>query len=182
MNVPTNHQAPHGAATNRSTLMRRTLLVTAVTAIVVAVALLTVAAAPAAPRWPAASLAYWQEAQPLLETLAAESPAAFKAAGNPASAGVISDTVTAVTTIVDAVAELDPPPPLLAVHAQLAYAASTCQSSVKYAQTVDFTGLVGASQIPVFAQFSLECLRSIKDTQVEAARYAATVGGFPTTE
>ena len=36
MNVTTNHQAPHGAATNRSTLMRRTLLVTAVTAIVVA--------------------------------------------------------------------------------------------------------------------------------------------------
>jgi len=29
---------------------------------------------------------------------------------------------------------------------------------------------------------SWECLRSIKDTQVEAARYAATVGGFPTTE
>ena len=162
--------------------MKRILLVTAVTAIAAAVALLTVAAAPAAPRWPAASLAYWQEAQPLLATLATESTAAFKAAGNPAAASVITGTVTAVNEVVDAVAELDPPPPLLAVHAQLAYTASTCQSSVKYAQTIDFTGLVGASQVPVFAQFSLECLRSIKDTQVEAARYAATVGGFPTTE
>ena len=144
--------------------------------------LYSLVAAPAAPRWPAASLAYWQDAQPLLATLAAESPAAFKAAGNPAAASVITGTVTAVNEVVDAVAELAPSPPLLAVHAQLAYTASTCQSSVKYAQTIDFTGLVGASQVPVFAQFSLECLRSIKDTQVEAARYAATVGGFPTTE
>ncbi len=159
---------------------RVTLVTTALAlAALLAVAVAITAAAPAAPRWPAASLAYWEEAQPLLVTLSAESTAAFKAAGNPASAQIITDTVTAVTQVVDAVAELDPPPPLLAVHAQLVYAANTCQSSVKYAQTVDFTGLVGASQVPVFAQFSLECLRSIKDTQVDAARYASTVGGYP---
>jgi hypothetical protein len=33
--------------------------------------------------------------------------------------------------------------------------------------------------MPIFVSFALECRRAIQETRVEAARYAATVGGFP---
>lgn len=163
--------------------MHRTALVTAVTTalIVVAALLLLTAAAPAAPRWPAATLAYWQQAQPHLQTLDAQSKIALTAVGQPGSTQIISDAVTAVTSVVDAVAELDPPPALLPLHTQLTYAAGACQSTIQYGQTLKFDNLAAAVSINVFTQFGLECRRSIHAAQMEAARYAATVGGFPET-
>lgn len=163
--------------------MHRTALVTAVTTALIAVAalLLLTAAAPAAPRWPAATLDYWTDAKTQLDILYDQSSTAFKLAGQPASAATLSDTVTAVTTAVDALAELDPPPVLLPLHTQLTYAGDVCKNAVRFAQTTTFDGVAAMTNVNLFAVFGLECRRSLRDANVEAARYAATVGGFPET-
>lgn len=160
--------------------MQRTIAVTAVTTLLIALAATTLTgAAPAAPRWPPASLDYWTEAAPLLATLAEQSTAGLGAAGKPSAASILDDAVTAVTQVAATVAKLEPPPALLPLHTRLTYAASTCQRSLEYAGTVTFDGANAVIGVPVFMQLSLECLRSINEAQVEAARYAATVGGFP---
>lgn len=140
-----------------------------------AVILTTTAAAPAAPRWPSASLAYWQEAEALLDTLDMECRAGLKAIGDP---DAIETPLDAVTAAQESAAELDPPPALLPLHTRLAYTAETCRNTLQYASGAtnnDDMRIV----IPMITQFGIETLRSLNETRVEAARYAATVGGFP---
>ena len=160
--------------------MQRTIAVTAVTTLLIALAATTLTgAAPAAPRWPPASLDYWTEAEPLLATLAEQSGVALNSAGKPDATDVLSDTVTAVTAAVAAIADLEPPPAMLPTHVQLSYAGEVCQRATKFAQTTTFDGVAALANVNLIATFGLECRRSLRDVSVESARYAATVGGFP---
>lgn len=163
-------------------IRRRVLAITIAIVAISGVSLLLLAAAPAAPRWPAASLDYYTAASEQLEVIREQSGIAFQSAGKPDSAETISDTVTAVTAAVEAINELEPPVPLLAFHQQAQYAAGTCNSAVGSARTVQFDGLAAVGSAPIYVQFVLECARSINEAKVEGARYASTVGGFPEEE
>lgn len=136
-------------------------------ATIVALALaVTVPAAAFAPRWPAPSLTYWQEAAAHLTAIEAQADAAYT---DPAALPAAAEELT---TIAEAIAELEPPPALLPVHVQLTYTARKCSQSLAYetGKILDPAVVVALRQ---------ECARSVKDTHLEAARYAATVGGFP---
>lgn len=119
-----------------------------------------------APRWPAASLAYWQEAAAHLTAIEAQADAAYT---DPAALPAAADELAAIAA---AIAKLEPPPALLPVHVQLTYTARKCSQSIAYE-----TGKILDPAIVVALR--QECARSVKDTHLEAARYAATVGGFP---
>lgn len=149
-------------------------------AVAAAVLWFTTAAAPAAPRWPPASLAYWQEAETLLSDLTTHSEAVFVAVGKPDVSAVISSTVTALNETGTAIAALEPPPALLPVHTRLGYAAAQCYMAIGSAKNItnDFSA---TATLPIFVSFAIECRRAIQETRVEAARYAATVGGLPAT-
>ncbi len=154
--------------------MKRFAILIALAAVILA----TTAAAPAAPRWPSASLAYWQEAETLLSDLTTHSEAVFVAVGKPDVSAVISSTVTALNETGTAIAALEPPPALLPVHTRLGYAAAQCYLAIGSAKNItnDFSA---TATLPIFVSFAIECRRAINETRVEAARYAATVGGFP---
>lgn len=162
--------------------MTRTLVTIVTTAALVVVGMLLLAAAPAAPRWPAASLDYYTAASEQLEIISEQSGIAFQSAGKPDSAETISDTVTAVTAAVEAINELEPPVSLLAFHQQAQYAANNCKTAVGSARTVQFDGVAAMGSAPIFVQFVLECARALNEAKVEGARYASTVGGFPEEE
>ena len=57
---------------------------------------------------------------------------------------------------------------MLATHTQIGYALQSCAFglSIEVAEDTD-------------ALLPLDCQHAIKDARTEAARYAATVGGFP---
>ena len=114
-----------------------------------------------APRWPTAALDYWIAADAILSDLSAEMTAAYDGADS-------DDTLTNLQGLRDSLAELDPPPAMLATHAQIAYALQ----SGAFGLSVEATGDTDALLL-------LDCQRAIKDARTEAARYAATVGGLP---
>src|SRR5690606_23383519 len=99
--------------------------------------------------------------------------------GNPAAAQVISDSVTSVTTAIDTIGELEPPPPLLPFHTRLAYAAGACKNTLQYSQGLALSGLAAAVAIPVLTTMGTDCFGAINEANVELARYASTVGGYP---
>ncbi len=114
-----------------------------------------------APRWPTAALDYWIAADAILSDLSAEMAAAYDGADS-------GDTLANLQGLRESLAELDPPPAMLATHAQIAYALQSCAFglSIDVAEDTD-------------ALLLLDCQRAIKDARTEAARYAATVGGLP---
>ena len=114
-----------------------------------------------APRWPTAALDYWIAADAILSDLSAEMAAAYDGAN-------ADDALANLRTLHADFTELDPPPAMLATHAQIAYALQSCAFglSIDVAEDTD-------------ALLLLDCQRAIKDARTEAARYAATVGGLP---
>lgn len=121
-----------------------------------------------------AVLAYWQEAGPLLDSLNAKGEAAYgPSAHMPANA-------KAITGIEEALDELTPPTAMLATHIQISFAAQKCNQAINYESQFD-EGEVGMAAA-IILPFRQECARSTKDAYVEAACYAATVGGFPEEE
>lgn len=127
---------------------------------------LTLPAAAFAPRWPAAALAWHTAAADALATIEAQAAAAYT---DPAA---LPDAAEAIADAAEAIDELEPPPALLAAQVQLAYTARKCSQSLAYeAQPVIDPAAV--------AILRTECARSAKDTHLEIARYAATVGGLP---
>lgn len=160
--------------------MNRVITTIATTAIIAVSALLFLtAAAPAAPRWPSASLEYYEDAQKQIKIIGEQFSIAFAAADKPDSTETISETIDAIGTAVDVINDLTPPVPLLAFHQQNKYAAAMCQRAVIYAQSADFEGMAAMAVVPIYAQFGTECLRALNEALVEGARYASTVGGFP---
>lgn len=153
-------------------------VVTAIVAALAGLALLT-AAAPAAPRWPAATLAWWQEAQPHLD--AVETAVTDAWAAYPADPDTIQTAAETIAAAVDALAELDDPPPaLLPVQVRLAAAAAECDHTISYA--ADLAGsdqATSAFAIGILTGMRNQCSGAITEARVEAARYASTVGGYP---
>lgn len=82
----------------------------------------------------------------------------------------------------EVLADLEPPPVLLATHTQLGYAAAVCWQAAAFSIELakDSSGAVFA--VAPLTTMRYECARAVKDARVEAARYAATVGGFPVEE
>ena len=144
-----------------------------------AVALSITAAAPAAPRWPAASLAWWQDAQPHLD--AVETAVTDAWAAYPAEPDTVEEAAATIAATVDAVAELDAPPPaLLPVQVRLAAAAAECDHTISYA--ADLAGsdqATSAFAIAILTGMRNQCSGALTEARVELARYAATVGGYP---
>ncbi len=114
-----------------------------------------------APRWPTPALDYWIAADAILSNLSAEMAAAYDGAN-------ADDALANLRTLHADFTELDPPPAMLATHTQIGYALQSCAFglSIDVAEDTD-------------ALLLLDCQRAIKDARTEAARYAATVGGFP---
>lgn len=160
--------------------MQRITLVTIVTvSLVILAAVFLTAAAPAAPRWPAASLDYWEQVRPNLAIIETQSKTAMSAVGKPDATQTISDAVTAVTSAASAIAKIEPPTALLPLAIQIDYTGETCLSAIKYASSVKLDNIGAAVSVPVFTQFGIECRNAIQAAHMEAARYASTVGGFP---
>ena len=72
-----------------------------------------------APRWPTAALDYWIAADAILSDLSAEMAAAYDGADS-------GDTLANLQGLRESLAELDPPPAMLATHVQIAYALQSC--------------------------------------------------------
>ena len=123
-------------------------------------------AAAFAPRWPAASLAWYTAAHDALVAIEEQAAAAYT---DPAALPEAAEELTAIAATV---AALEPPPALLAAQVELAYAARKCSQSLAY-ETQKSTDPAVAILLRT------ECARSVKDTHAEIARYAATVGGLP---
>lgn len=164
--------------------MKRTALATVITIIgvsIVGIALLT-AAAPAAPRWPVAALAWWQEAQPHLD--AVETAVTDAWAAYPAEPDTVEDAAATIAVAVDALAKLDDPPAaLLPIRVRLAAAAAECDRTISYA--ADLAGsdqATSAFAIGILTGMRNQCSGAITEARVELARYAATVGGYPEQE
>lgn len=144
-----------------------------VLAVFAVVVLATTAATPAlAPRWPTPALDYWIAASEALTQLDGVALGLFR--------DIDFETLKAdAENALDILNELDPPPALLATHAQLRYATAVCWQAADFSIELqkDSSGAVFA--IAPLTTMRLECARSVKDARVEASRYAATVGGFP---
>lgn len=116
-----------------------------------------------APRWPTPALDYWIAADAILSNLSAEMAAVYDGAD-------ADDALTNLRSLHEDFTELDPPAAMLATHSQIGYALQSCAFDLSVETTDDTAALL-----------ILDCQRAIKDARAEAARYAATVGGFPVT-
>jgi hypothetical protein len=149
-------------------------------ALMVVAALVTVTiltgSTSAAPRWPTPALDYWTAASEVLEGLDAAVQAAFDQKADFEKVKADLEDVSEV------LADLEPPPVMLATHTQLDYAAAVCWQAAVFSIELEKDSSGAVFAIAPLTTMRYECARAVKDARVEAARYAATVGGFPVEE
>ncbi len=140
---------------------------------------LTLPAAAFAPRWPAAALAYWQQASPHIAA-AEEAFAAGWSAYGDADAAAVTEAAEAIEEAGAALAKLEPPPALLPLHSAATYAAGECSFALTYAAKLAATDQASSAfAMPVIIAMRNQCATALQSTRQETTRYAATVGGLP---
>ena len=126
-------------------------------------------------RWTAADEAYYTD---LLDAHTALR-SAFGAVFDTLGTGVDDDALETVHLVAQAIADLEPTTPLLAVDSIALYAASYCASTADFLNSAaeDEAGLMFAIAPALAARD--HCARALADVKVELARFAAANGGFP---
>lgn len=154
------------------------ILIVAVVAFAVGWYASTPTAATAAPtyRWSSADEAYYAA---LLEAHT-DLRSAFGAVFNQL-ANFDEDALAAIHTNAQAIADLEPTTPMLAVDSIAKYAASYCASTADWATDAVASGEGGGSLGGALLQARDHCSRALADVKVEASRFAAANGGFPST-
>lgn len=127
--------------------------------------------ADAAPRlrWQPDEQAYYAELQPVLSNLAGV------LTGNISDIGSNAPDITAAGL---AIVDMDIPERMLAVGELANFAAAECERTVTYFGTLKEADW-NAFSAGIIVEMRNFCLLSVRDTQVELARFASLNGGFP---
>lgn len=89
------------------------------------------------------------------------------------------DGLAAIHTNAQAIADLEPTIPMLAVDSIANYAASYCAAAADWATDAVASGEYAALLGGPLLQARDHCSRALADVKVELARFAAANGGFP---
>ena len=146
-----------------------------------------VGAPPTTPDWPADALAYSQKAAEYQNDIIIALPVFWVGNGStytdlpldPEEARQAADQIQEIRS---SVGDLEPPPVLLPYHRALILAALECSRSVNTAARLTEDDPNSAATMLAIITLRNQCINALNQAQLEGARYAATVGGYPPNE